>query len=193
MSKVMRTHAGITEWNGDFWCDSCGKRVRGITTVNGMDFCAKCYQETFGETEKDRKIADLEAKLAEKDEQLEYFSKRDDEQEKQLEKQAKIHYKQLAEKETDLSLARNEINTLKHNLNVSQEHDKVVCEQYFEKCKETEQDKISFCIEKLKKVKKLFEEKYTYDVEESDFEVIYEDDVDEIIDNQIEELKKEMK
>ena len=64
MSKVMRTHTGITEWNGDYWCDSCGKRVRGITIVNGMDFCAKCYQETFGENEKDRKISDLEAKLA---------------------------------------------------------------------------------------------------------------------------------
>ena len=42
----------------------------------------------------------------------------------------------------------------------------------------------------LKKVKKLFEEKYAYDVEESDFAVIYEDDVDEIIDNQIKQLKE---
>lgn len=66
----MRTHTGITEWNGDYWCDSCGKRVRGITIVNGMDFCAKCYQEIFGETEKDRKIADLEAKLAESEKQI---------------------------------------------------------------------------------------------------------------------------
>lgn len=71
MSRVMRTHTGITEWNGDYWCDSCGKRVRGITIVNGMDFCAKCYQETFGETEKDRKITDLQSQLAEK-EKIEY-------------------------------------------------------------------------------------------------------------------------
>lgn len=76
MSRVMRTHTGITEWNGDYWCDSCGRRVKGITIVNGMDFCAKCYQETFGETEKDRKIADLQSQLAEKDKDikiLKYF------------------------------------------------------------------------------------------------------------------------
>ena len=30
-------------------CDSCGKIVGGCTYVNGMKFCDKCYQETFGE------------------------------------------------------------------------------------------------------------------------------------------------
>ena len=48
-----------------FTCDVCGREVFTCTFVNGMKFCAKCYQETFGETDKDRKIADLEAKLAE--------------------------------------------------------------------------------------------------------------------------------
>ena len=46
-------------------CDSCGREVYGCNIVNGMKFCAKCYQETFGETDKDKQIADLEAKLAE--------------------------------------------------------------------------------------------------------------------------------
>lgn len=34
----------------DFWfnCDSCGRQNVGVTFVNGMRFCAKCYQETFG-------------------------------------------------------------------------------------------------------------------------------------------------
>ena len=50
-----------------FTCDVCGREVFSCTFVNGMKFCAKCYQETFGETDKDRKIADLEAKLAEKE------------------------------------------------------------------------------------------------------------------------------
>lgn len=31
-------------------CDACGRTVQGVTFVNGMKFCAKCYQETFGET-----------------------------------------------------------------------------------------------------------------------------------------------
>ena len=51
--------------NMNFNCDVCGREILGCTFVNGMKFCAKCYQETFGETDKDRKIADLEAKLAE--------------------------------------------------------------------------------------------------------------------------------
>ena len=49
----------------NFTCDVCGREVFTCIFVNGMKFCAKCYQETFGETDKDRKIADLEAKLAE--------------------------------------------------------------------------------------------------------------------------------
>ena len=52
-----------------FTCDNCGREMQGCTWVNGMKFCAKCYQETFGNTnpfEKELrdKIADLEAKLA---------------------------------------------------------------------------------------------------------------------------------
>ena len=54
----------------NFTCDVCGREVFSCTFVNGMKFCAKCYQETFGETDKNRKIADLEAKLAEKDEEI---------------------------------------------------------------------------------------------------------------------------
>lgn len=31
-------------------CDACGRFVKGCSWVNGMRFCAKCYQETFGNT-----------------------------------------------------------------------------------------------------------------------------------------------
>lgn len=48
-------------------CDSCGREVYGYNIVNGMKFCAKCYQETFGETDKDRKIAELQKQLEEKE------------------------------------------------------------------------------------------------------------------------------
>lgn len=62
-------------------CDVCGRGVQGITWVNGMKFCAKCYQENFGNknttenlknmyeaylkilNEKDQQIAELEEKL----------------------------------------------------------------------------------------------------------------------------------
>ena len=57
----------------NFTCDVCGREVFSCTFVNGMKFCAKCYQETFGETDKDRKIADLEAKLAESEKSKESY------------------------------------------------------------------------------------------------------------------------
>ena len=44
-------------------CDSCGREVHGYNIVNGMKFCAKCYQETFGETDKDKQIAELKKQL----------------------------------------------------------------------------------------------------------------------------------
>lgn len=53
-------------------CDSCGREVYGCNIVNGMKFCAKCYQETFGETDKDKQIAELQKQLEEKEMLLQY-------------------------------------------------------------------------------------------------------------------------
>ena len=58
--------------------------MQGYNIVNGMKFCAKCYQEIFGNqqnkessellvnsfTEKDRQIAELQKQLAEKHKEL---------------------------------------------------------------------------------------------------------------------------
>lgn len=66
MSRIWRENInGINEFCEQYKCDSCGKIVYEVETVKSMDFCAKCYQETFGITEKDQKIIDLEARLAE--------------------------------------------------------------------------------------------------------------------------------
>lgn len=64
-------------------CDGCGREVQGYNIVNGMKFCAKCYQKIFGNknmtenlnnmceaylkilNEKDQRIAELEKQLAE--------------------------------------------------------------------------------------------------------------------------------
>lgn len=35
-------------YNIGLTCDVCGRTVQGVTYMNGMKFCAKCYQETFG-------------------------------------------------------------------------------------------------------------------------------------------------
>ena len=52
----------------DFWlnCDSCGRQNVGVTFVNGMRFCAKCYQETFGNTNAFEKELRDEIKVLEK-------------------------------------------------------------------------------------------------------------------------------
>lgn len=52
----------------DFWlnCDSCGRQNVGVTFVNGMRFCAKCYQETFGNTNVFEKELRDEIKVLEK-------------------------------------------------------------------------------------------------------------------------------
>lgn len=46
-----------------FTCDSCGREVFSCNIVNGMKFCVKCYQETFGD--KDKQIAELQKQLVE--------------------------------------------------------------------------------------------------------------------------------
>lgn len=59
-----------------FTCDSCGREVYGCNIVNGMKFCAKCYQETFGNHQKYIDMLNKESSellvnsLAEKDRQI---------------------------------------------------------------------------------------------------------------------------
>lgn len=108
--------------------------------------------ELYEYQQKDQQIADLETKLAEKERQLklaeELLIKQEKEYDEQLEKQSKIHYRHLKEKN---------------------------------------QDKISFCIERLEKVKELLLEKCgeTY----SKTYCGIDEDIEEIIGNQINELK----
>lgn len=62
-------------------CDCCGREIFGCTFVNSMKFCAKCYQETFGNNASkfvdllntemyELKISNLEYKLNEKRQQI---------------------------------------------------------------------------------------------------------------------------
>lgn len=55
------------------------------------------------------------------------------------------------------------------------------------------QGKISFAVEQLEKVKEFVKENESWEIEGSDYSIVYADDVLVRIDNQIEELKKEMK
>ena len=61
-----------------FMCDNCGIETNGITFVNGMKFCAKCYHQIFGKDNQQTEITQLKQQLAEKDkeiERLKFFEK----------------------------------------------------------------------------------------------------------------------
>ena len=80
-----------------FTCDSCGREVFSCNIVNGMKFCAKCYQETFGNQEKYVDMLHKETgellvnSLAEKDRQITELQKQLEEKEKKIEKLRKLH------------------------------------------------------------------------------------------------------
>lgn len=69
---------------------------------------------------------------------------------KSLHKQIAELQKQLKETKADLFLSRNEIDTLKNNLSISQEHKKIIEEQYLEKCKELHSQPAEI-VEKIRK------------------------------------------
>ena len=240
----------------NFTCDVCGREVFSCTFVNGMKFCAKCYQETFGETDKDRKIADLEAKLAESEKQIKdareagnmavdswcknrrkYEAQIAEMQNKSfilysmlyetLEKQGcdnvasqidqmtgwtydkevnwlkgnrnydqlKQSQKQLTEKERQLKLAEELL------IKQEKEYDEQLEKQakiHYKHLKEKDQDKISFAVEQLEQLKKLCQEKFNWwensewegDVyDKSDVSNAYFD-IEANIDNQIKQLKE---
>lgn len=50
-----------------FTCDVCGRKVNGCHYINGMKFCAKCYQETFGKDNQQNEIQQLKQQLEEMD------------------------------------------------------------------------------------------------------------------------------
>lgn len=69
-------------------CDCCGREVYSCNIVNGMKFCAKCYQETFGNEQKYIDMLHKESSellinsLAKKDQQIAELQKQLEEKEK---------------------------------------------------------------------------------------------------------------
>ena len=53
-----------------FICDVCGRELNGCSIVNGMKFCAKCYQETFCKDNQQNEIQQLKQQLEEKDKEI---------------------------------------------------------------------------------------------------------------------------
>lgn len=58
---------------GIFKCDVCGISLNGISIVNGMHFCTKCYYETFGNMKSQEY---LQVENDKKDHQIELLTNR---------------------------------------------------------------------------------------------------------------------
>ena len=183
----------------NFTCDVCGREVFSCTFVNGMKFCAKCYQETFGETDKDRKIADLEAKLAECEKSKELYRLQNEHHHLQLLQ----FYSRLGVEAFGADIHEKALETLmimkeqlaEKTLTIEQINKAFIENRSLWKGKHerANQDKISFTIEQLEKVKETAECVLDNALKNSSLNQSYYDRLLDEIDNQIEELKKEMK
>lgn len=134
---------------------------------------------------KDQKIVNLEAKLSESENKI-----------KELRGERLKFYTDDVRRTQVINGVHFDIEHLlvfseyvEHEKNISADKDKEIA-QLKQQLAEKEKAKTDFAIEQLKQTKKLIEEKYTYDVEESDWAVVYELDIDEIFDQQIKELKE---
>ena len=188
----------------NFTCDVCGREVFSCTFVNGMKFCAKCYQETFGETDKDRKIADLEAKLAESEKSKESYRLQNEQHHLQLLQ----FYSRLGVEAFGADIHEKALETLmimkeqlaEKTLTIEQINKAFIENRSLWKGKyeRANQDKISFTVEQLEQLKKLCQEKFNW-WENSEWEGdIYDKsdvsnayfDIEANIDNQIKQLKE---
>ena len=129
----------------NFTCDVCGREVFSCTFVNGMKFCAKCYQETFGETDKDRKIADLEAKLAESEEKKESYRLQNEQHHLQLLQ----FYSRLGVEAFGADIHEKALETLmimKEQLAITEKALELACERvkYFEEMQDKEMGHFEF-------------------------------------------------
>ena len=192
-----------------FTCDVCGRKVNGCHYINGMSFCEKCYQETFGKDNQQNEIQQLKQQLAEKDKEIAHLKEKDnyhlryelagaDETitnlKQQLEEKDKEINSLIADYEKRISQEQELMSNMEHQLaEKDKEIEKLKTKQkpivmhskenyYF---LEEENIKLHFAqkqlaIKELEKVKMMTEWKFNSVV-----------DVVEYIDNQIKELKGE--
>ena len=159
-----------------FRCDVCGRETYGCNVVNGMKFCTKCYQETFGKDNQQNEIQQLKQQLAEKQNTIDEINKEF--------VQAVRDWKTLcAEKDKEIEM----LNTIKNNA--------IECADLFKVALSVRQKDLA--IQELEKVKELLLNEY------KKYPIVYDktndivagaldrDKVNEIIDQQIKLLKGE--
>ena len=132
------------------------------------------------------KIADLEAKLAESEKERELDNSF-------WKQECDSLQKTLFEKDKEIDNLYDRLNSKQKFYEMSLEKDYKEYLSRLDKLeKQCDKDKISFAVEQLEKVLKILEEKQFYKKEDTAY-CVHPAQIAEYIDNQIEELKKEMK
>ena len=170
-------------------CWYCGKELKNENNKEHIGICDKCYQESFEvgnkfvsnliekQTDKDQKIADLEAKLAESEEKCKK-AYREGLLQKQFDKDMEIDQlkQQLAEKEKEIEEIKQIISKytdkLPDNVAFDIANDDIRYQivsnlidkntNYRNQIKELRQAKTDFAIEQLEKVRTQFRTQYTW-------------------------------
>lgn len=158
-----------------FMCENCGTETNGITFVNGMKFCAKCYHQIFGKDNQQNEIQLLK-QLVEKQNKIDEISK-----EFVQAVHAVYDWRVLcAEKDKEIEKLKQQYTILDN------ENGKLTTELIMGKYKKAQKE-ISFgmqlAIQELEKVKEWLEPKY-FDYEQINY-------LTRIIDNQIKKIKGE--
>ena len=157
-----------------FMCENCGIETNGITFVNGMKFCAKCYHQIFGKDNQQTEITQLKQQLTEKQNTIDEINKEF--------VQAVHDWKTLcAEKDK-------EIERLKQELEETNAGYDFTYEQSTETIKELKQNQTQLAIQELEKVKEYIQ-KHKYKTLKEDRYVVYYKSLKDQIFNQIKALK----
>lgn len=168
------------------WYDKYGKEFH-CADCTFLDSClnkdAPLYSRCCEQYLRDR-IAELEEQLAEKERQIL-------ELQEQSIRDNQIYNEELAEKEKGIEVLKQRLkDTIKIYSDDFVEKDKELKELRY-KVSKADQDKISLAVERLENVKDFVKEKERWEIEGSDYSIVYADDILDQIDKQIEELKKE--
>lgn len=94
-----------------FTCDVCGRELNSCSVVNGMKFCAKCYQETFGKDNQQNEIQELKQQLEEKDNLIEFGKEEIRKRNKRIDEIVERDKKLFAEKNKEIERLKNARNS----------------------------------------------------------------------------------
>ena len=164
-----------------FTCDVCGRKINGCSIVNGMKFCAKCYQETFGKDNQQNEIQQLKQQLAEKQNTIDEINKKF--------VQAVHDWKALcAEKDKEIEKLKQQYTILEN------ENGKLTTELIMDKYKKAQKE-VSFgkqlAIQELEKTLNFIENVFDKALKNCSLNNGYYDQILDFIDQQIKELREE--